>query len=116
MPTEEFSGKFSATVSNSKGQHTRTVRLKVKEMKPSITTKTKNLPQGTRGQHYSAQLEATGSPQITWTYTGTLPAGLTLNSSGLIEGTPQQSGKFKVKVIATNNKGTAKRTLTIKIN
>ena len=116
VPTEAFSGKFSATVSNSKGQNTRLVRLKVQEVKPKITTKTKTLPQGTRGQYYTAQLEATGSPQITWSYTGTLPAGLTLNSSGVIEGTPQESGKFKVRVIATNNKGTAKRTLYIRIN
>lgn len=116
VPAEEFSGKFSATVSNSKGQHTRLVKLKVKEMKPSIKTKTKTLPQGTRGQYYSAQLEATGSPVITWTYTGTLPAGLTMDSSGLIEGTPQQSGRFRVRVIATNNKGSAKRTLYIKIS
>lgn len=116
VPAEEFSGKFSATVSNSKGQHTRLVRLKVQEVKPKITTKTKTLPQGTIGQYYTAQLEATGSPEITWTYTGTLPAGLTLDSSGLIEGTPQENGKFKVRVIATNNKGTAKRTLYIRIN
>ncbi|GHS87223.1 hypothetical protein FACS1894201_08440 [Bacteroidia bacterium] len=55
---------------------------------PTITTT--SLPAGTVGAAYSQTLAATGSTPITWSVTvGTLPAGLSLNSStGEISGTP----------------------------
>jgi hypothetical protein len=59
----------------------------------SITTA--GLPAGIAGTSYSATLTATGGvAPLTWSLSaGTLPAGLSLNSStGLISGTPSTSG------------------------
>src|SRR3970040_1526198 len=69
---------------------------------PKITT-TSPLPQATRGTPYSYQLEVTGgAPPYVWTIVeGSLPAGLTMSSSGLISGTPTSDANtfsFKVTV------------------
>lgn len=46
-----------------------------------------------------------------------LPAGLTLNTStGIISGTPTQSGTYSVTVSATNAAGTTQKTLAITVN
>ena len=68
---------------------------------PTITTA--SLPGGTAGMPYSATLQATnGTPPYTWSLdSGSLPAGLTLNSStGAITGTPTAAGTspFTAKV------------------
>jgi hypothetical protein len=73
---------------------------------PSITTTT--LPAGEQNVAYSATLAASGGTQpYAWTITlGTLPSGLTLNSStGVISGTPTGSGtsSFTVKVTDANS-------------
>ncbi len=55
------------------------------------------------GQAYSYTLVATGSPAPTFTLaSGTLPAGLTLGSGGLISGTPSETGSFAITIIASN--------------
>lgn len=59
---------------------------------PSVTTT--SLPDGTTSTAYSAQLTKTGLSG-TWSLTkGTLPAGLTLSSGGLVSGTPTAFGDF----------------------
>ena len=65
----------------------------------SITTS--SLPSGTQNVAYSTTLAATGSKtSYTWSITsGSLPTGVTLTaSSGLISGTPTQSGTFPITV------------------
>lgn len=70
------------------------------------------------------QMEARGSKPITWSATG-LPAGVSINSTGLIVGRPKQSGVFNVKITATNSAGSVtkrfalhvkKETQKIKVN
>jgi hypothetical protein len=67
---------------------------------PSITTT--SLPNGTVGTAYSQALQATGGTgTLTWTLvSGSLPANLSLSSSGTISGTPTAAGTatFTVKV------------------
>ena len=66
---------------------------------PTITTTT--LPLGERGVVYNQTLNAEGTIQITWSlYSGSLPPGLTLYSSGLISGTPTLKGEFSFTVRA----------------
>jgi len=48
------------------------------------------------------QVTTTGFPAPTITFTGTLPNGLTLSTSGLLSGTPTQSGSFPVTLTAAN--------------
>jgi len=79
-------------------------------IKPTITTS--SLPSGIKGQAYSATLTATGgNPSYTWTIIGSLPPGLTLNSStGVISGTPTKGGtySFTAQVTDANNSSTTK--------
>lgn len=68
---------------------------------PTITT-TNPLPPGTVGKAYSLALTASGgTTPYTWSVSaGSLPAGLSLNSSGVISGTPTAAttASFTVKV------------------
>jgi uncharacterized repeat protein (TIGR02543 family) len=83
---------------------------------PVITTNT--LPNGNVNTFYSATLAATGSTPITWSIvTGTLPPGLNLNAAtGLISGTPTQTGTSTFTIRAANNLGNDDRQFTITIN
>ncbi len=59
---------------------------------PSVATSA--LPPGTVGAAYTTTMQAAhGTPPYTWTLTsGALPAGLSLNSAGIIAGTPSAIG------------------------
>ena len=71
---------------------------------PSITTE--SLQKGTVGEYYTATLEATGTEPISWGYSGTLPAGLTLDAStGVISGIPTEAREFGFEVTATHSWG-----------
>lgn len=63
------------------------------------------LPGGTVGTAYSQQLTATGGTgTLTWAVTiGTLPAGLTLSTGGLLSGTPTTAGTSTFTVTATDS-------------
>lgn len=80
---------------------------------------TSPLPNGSLNVAYGpVQLQAAGgTPPYTWSYTGTLPTGLSLSSSGLISGTPTQSGAFTINVSvadsATHHAGPVPLSLTI---
>ncbi|WP_168170772.1 putative Ig domain-containing protein [Rhodanobacter sp. C01] len=76
-------------------------------------------PSGHVGTAYSLQFSATGGNGGRYTYvinTGTLPAGISDNSAGLISGTPTESGTFSFTETATDSNGevgTQNITLTI---
>lgn len=75
-----------------------------------------NIPQG---QAYSVQLTATDDSGIAPTYTlasGTLPTGLSLNSAGLISGTPSAAGTFTFTVNATDENGRTTTSANLLIN
>lgn len=59
---------------------------------------TTSITEFTVGQPYSFQLEAAGgSGNYGWTYTGTLPDGLTMSDTGLITGTPLAGGDRELR-------------------
>ncbi len=93
--------------------------FKVTAVPLQITTS--SLPDATVGVPYSATLAATGgTPPFKWkVVTGSLPAGLTLSSSGTISGTPSSTATtstFKVKVKDNStNAEKAKKTCTITV-
>jgi hypothetical protein len=70
----------------------------------AITTSSP-LPGGTVGTHYSKTLSASGgSGGNTWSKTsGTLPAGLSLSSAGVISGTPTTSGTKTFTIQVTDS-------------
>jgi len=81
---------------------------------PTIITTT--LPNGAIGIEYTVTLEATGTPTLTWElFGGNLPPGLTLNTSGIISGTPTLEGTSTFTVKVTNSAGSATAGLSIKI-
>ncbi|MEE9234281.1 MAG: Ig domain-containing protein, partial [Candidatus Acidoferrales bacterium] len=69
---------------------------------PALTITTTSLPPGDVDQSYSATLQATGGTGTrTWSLasgSGSLPDDLTLNSSGVISGTPTAEGTFNFTV------------------
>lgn len=86
---------------------------------PTITTTVLN--DATVGQAYSATLAASGGSGVftAWALsTGTLPTGLSLDStSGVISGTPTAAGQSTFSVRATDSAGTqtAARSLTLTV-
>jgi hypothetical protein len=66
---------------------------------PPLQITTSSLPKATEGTPYSATLSASGGGNLTWTVSaGSLPAGLTLGSNGVVSGTPGGAGNFSVTV------------------
>jgi hypothetical protein len=65
------------------------------------------------GQEYKQQLTAAGGAPITWSYTGTLPEGISLSSTGLLSGTPKAEGTFRFAVKVSNSAGSMTRQLSL---
>lgn len=97
------------------------VYLTVPLSTPPLTVATAALPTGTIGVVYNASLAASGgiTPYVDWIVTlGALPAGLTINASGTISGTPTGpagTANFTVRV-TDSAANTATRALTLTIN
>ena len=84
---------------------------------PTLTITTTSLPDGTTGTAYTATLAADDSP-VTWSISsGTLPDGLTLNTStGAITGTPTIADKYTFTVRAVSGSQSAEKSLSITVN
>jgi hypothetical protein len=68
------------------------------------------LPAGTIGTPYSIQLTGSGgNGGYTWSTGSALPAGLSLGSSGLLNGTPANAGLVSFEVILTDASGQVAR-------
>ena len=87
--------------------HAGTKALTINVAAPPVQIATSSLPLAVRGLAYSQQLAATGGTQpFTWSLTGApLPSGLSLNSSGLISGTPTVTGAFTVTLSVRDQSG-----------
>lgn len=84
-----------------------------------LSVTTTSLPNGTGGQFYTQQLQATGgSPNYTWiVLTGSLPSNLNLSSAGVLSGTPSGTGPAGFTVRATDVSGRqATQALSLTIN
>lgn len=67
---------------------------------------TNTLPDGCLGFPYSFQLYVSGPAPDTWVILGNnLPTGLSINGTGLVSGTPTQTGAFSLEMQATNGSG-----------
>jgi hypothetical protein len=98
---------FRAT--NAFGNNSRSLSITVNASSTAPLVTTTSLASGTVGSFYSQTLTATGTTPITWTLqSGTLPAGLSLSSSGVLSGTPTTAATTSGLVFrATNAVGSA---------
>ena len=87
----------------------------------TVTTTSSQLPSGLTGITYpGATLQATGGVQpYSWSYTGSLPTGLSLSAGGAITGTPSAAGTFNFTARVTDSTsptpGTATAGLSITV-
>jgi hypothetical protein len=74
---------------------------------PPISITPATLPDGAPGVAYSQQISASGGvgPYTFSLDSGTLPAGITLSSSGLLSGTTTDPGTFNFTVLVADNGG-----------
>ena len=72
----------------------------------NVTYLPATLPSGTQSSAYSQQLSVSGgTAPYAYSLIGSLPAGLSLSSTGLISGTPTTNGTFSTSIRATFNGG-----------
>ena len=112
IPTE--SGKFTVTITaeNTAGNEVRDYSLEITSIPEIATT---GLPDGMKDEPYNTTLRADGDGNITW-FAENLPRGLEIESStGIISGTPVESGKFDVTITASSTAGEDTITLTLVI-
>lgn len=108
------SGVFNATVSatNAGGTGNLGVTITINLVAPVITSS--NMTSGNGGQAFTYTITASNLP-ASFNATG-LPTGLSVNTgTGLISGTPTQTGVFNVMTSATNTAGTGNQALTMTI-
>ncbi len=127
-PTGNVTGpiNFGVTVTDSETPTTQAseANLSITITAPPLSVTTSSLPTGVVQSAYTgATLQATGgvSPYSWAVTTGTLPAGLSLNSStGAISGTPTTSGTSPITVTVTDsespNAKTASANLSVVVN
>jgi hypothetical protein len=85
---------------------------------PTITVNPATLPAGTVGAAFSQTLTATGgTAPFTFSFSGSLPPGLTLSQAGVISGTPTAAGSFSftVQALLNNTSCTGTRAFTLVI-
>lgn len=102
-PTAAGTSSFTVRVADTAGQaDTQALSLLINQSAPPNITTPSPLPGGTVGLPYSQTLQATGGTgTLVWSRTGgSLPANLALSSTGVISGTPTNTGtsNFTVRV------------------
>ncbi len=117
--TPTADGNYSFTVRATDAASQAATRALSLQVGAALTVTTSSLPSGTIGTAYSSQLTASGGTgPFSWAITsGTLPAGLTLSSAGLVSGTPTAAGSstFIVQVTDASSR-TATKALTLQVS
>jgi mono/diheme cytochrome c family protein len=83
----------------------------------TLTVSTSALAGATVGAAYSQTLAASGgTAPYSWSYSGTLPPGIVINSAGSISGTPTTAGTYSFTVLAADSVAkTATKSLSIAV-
>ncbi len=104
-PTTVGTSSFTATVSDSGGSKASAMLSLTVNASLAITTTA--LAAGSVGTAYSATVVATGgsTPYVFAISSGTLPAGLSISSGGVLSGTPTTAGTSTFTVVAADAAG-----------
>ncbi|HEV2577229.1 MAG TPA: putative Ig domain-containing protein [Acidobacteriaceae bacterium] len=110
-PTTTGTSTFTVAVKDS-ATHTATAQESITVSAAGLSITTTSLAAATKGSSYSATLSATGgTPSYTWSISsGSLPAGLTLSSAGVISGTPTSTGTSTFTVAVKDSGSPAQTT------
>ena len=102
-PDETFTVTLSNPVNATIASGTGTGTIQNDDI-PTITVSPATLPDGTVGVAYNQTITASGgaSPYM-FSFTGNLPTGLTLSTSGILSGTPTMAGTYNFTVTATDS-------------
>lgn len=116
-PTLYTTRTFTLTATHSSGG-TSTASVTYNVSAPSISLSPASLPSTKVNNSYNQTITASGGRAgYTFTYTGTIPPGLSLNSSGTLSGTPSSQGTYSFTVIATDADGyTGSRAYSIQVD
>jgi hypothetical protein len=120
-PTASGTSSFTVSVHDSGSpQQKQSVTLSITVTASKLSIATASLTAGTVNASYAATLAATGGTSpYAWTLaSGTLPAGLTLSTGGVISGTPTASGTSSLTVRVTDSSSpeqTASMALTLTV-
>jgi|GEM_PF-301752 len=113
-PTTAGTFVITDTAKNAGGNGTGTITITINPAKPVVTAASTTAIAGTVGVAFNYSIIATNSP--TGYSSTTLPAGLSLNSAGIISGIPTTAGTFVITDTAKNAGGNGTGTITITIN
>ena len=114
-PLSAGSTSVSINAINASGTDTKTLTITIAASVTPPVISSATTASGTSGSAFSYPIIASNSP-TSYGVSGSLPNGITLNSAtGLLSGTPAQTGTFNIQVQATNVGGTTSRALAITI-
>ncbi|MDR1641227.1 MAG: putative Ig domain-containing protein [Clostridiales bacterium] len=117
VPTAAGAFSFSILASNQAGSDLQDYAIAIGLVPQPPQIETAELPDGTLGIYYSADISASGNAPISYSIAGLLPDGLDIaTSSGLISGTPTASGEFSFSVSAINDFGVDEKPFVLFVN
>lgn len=104
-PTTAGSSTFTVQVADSETPAVTATQSFTVLIVPTLAITTTSLPAANIGVSYSSTIVATGgvSPYTFAVTTGSLPAGLTLSSTGTLSGTPTAAGTFTFTITVTDS-------------
>lgn len=120
-PTAAGTASLTLTATNASGSGTATMTLTIAAAAPAAVPviTSPSTASGTVGAAFAYQIAANNSP-TSYTATGpggaSLPAGLSVNATGLISGTPTSQGTSTVTLSATNATGTGTASMSLTIS
>jgi hypothetical protein len=81
---------------------------------PTLQITTASLPKATEDASYSTTLAASGASGLTWSVNGgSLPAGVTLGSNGVLAGKPSSAGNYTFTVQVAGGGGSTSKQLQL---
>lgn len=114
VPAKDYDGRITVQASTVEGRASRRLSFSVKTLKPQI--KTLAVPDGFKGEYYHADFISVGGAGTAWSLRGKIPAGLSFSKSGVLEGIPEEAGRFTLNISAENPGGKASRKFSLTIS